>query len=107
MQAAFASVFSCSEMLISRKLTQSVVAGALLSRIWFFGSAQKLLMWDSIWRGFYIHSSGQEMGRNGIGIDQAFEQEMRLVGHIIITALWWRVVKSYEPQRHSGKSESL
>ncbi|MBD2663892.1 NLP/P60 protein [Richelia sinica FACHB-800] len=67
----------------------------------FFGTPQKathvaLYLGD----GRYIHSSGKDQGRNGIGIDQLSEQgdevsqsyykQLRGAG---------RVVKSYEPQR--------
>ncbi|NWF58426.1 MAG: C40 family peptidase [Fischerella sp.] len=71
----------------------------------FFGTPQKathvgLYLGD----GFYIHSSGQDKGRNGIGIDllseqgdevsQSYYQQLRGAG---------RVVKSYEPQNHREK----
>ncbi|HYW20219.1 MAG TPA: C40 family peptidase [Nodularia sp. (in: cyanobacteria)] len=67
----------------------------------FFGTSAKathvgLYLGD----GYYIHSSGKDQGRNGIGIDilseqgdgvsQSYYQQMRGAG---------RVMKSYKPQR--------
>ncbi|WP_414529333.1 NlpC/P60 family protein [Nodularia chucula] len=68
----------------------------------FFGTPEKathvgLYLGD----GYYIHSSGKDQGRNGIGIDilseqgdgvsQSYYQQLRGAG---------RVIKSYKPQRH-------
>ncbi|MEA5582707.1 C40 family peptidase [Nodularia harveyana UHCC-0300] len=68
----------------------------------FFGTPQKathvgLYLGD----GYYIHSSGKNQGRNGIGIDilseqgdgvsQSYYQQLRGAG---------RVMESYKPQRH-------
>jgi cell wall-associated NlpC family hydrolase len=71
----------------------------------FFGSAQKAThVGMYLGEKCYIHSSGQEMGRNGIGIDRLSEQgdevsrsyyrQLRCCG---------RVVKSYEPPQLYSK----
>ena len=65
----------------------------------FFAKSQKVThVALYLGEGYYIHSSGQEMGRNGIGIDQlsaqgdevsrAYFQQLRSFG---------RVVASYQP----------
>ncbi|MBW4562674.1 MAG: C40 family peptidase [Mojavia pulchra JT2-VF2] len=67
----------------------------------FFGTPQKAThVGLHLGDGYYIHSSGKDKGRNGIGIDRLTEQgdevsrsyyqQLRGAG---------RVVKSYEPQR--------
>lgn len=66
----------------------------------FFGTADKAThVGLYLGEGSYIHSSGQEMGRNGIGIDSLSEQENE------ISRLYYRqlrccgrVVKSYQPR---------
>ncbi|MBD2570540.1 C40 family peptidase [Anabaena lutea] len=71
----------------------------------FFGTPQKathvgLYLGD----GCYIHSSGKEQGRNGIGIDQLSEQ-----GDTVSQSYYkqlrgaGRVVKSYEPHRKQSR----
>ncbi|NMG06813.1 C40 family peptidase [Brasilonema sp. UFV-L1] len=104
MQAAFASV----EIRIPRDAYQQEAFTQAISilelqpgDLVFFGTSQKathvgLYLGD----GCYIHSSGKEIGRNGIGIDrlseqgdqvsQSYYQQLRGAG---------RVVRSYEPQR--------
>ncbi len=81
---------------------EQISAGDLV----FFGPIQKAThVGLYLGEGCYIHSSGgQEMGRNGIGIDQLSEQgdevsrsyyqQLRGAG---------RVVRSYEPQRRRGR----
>ncbi len=107
MQAAFRSVGIClprdayqqEDFTLPIAITE-LKAGDLV----FFGTPQKathvgLYLGDSR----YIHSSGQDKGRNGIGIDilseqgdevsRSYYQQLRGAG---------RVVKSYEPQSHRG-----
>jgi len=68
------------------------------------GSAQKQLMWNVFREKRYIHSSGQEMGRNGIGIGSVSNREMRLVGHIIgQLRCCGRVRRGYEPPQLYSK----
>lgn len=66
----------------------------------FFGTTQKVTH-VGLYLGekFYIHSSGEEIGRNGIGIDQLSEQGDQ-VSRSYFQQLhsWGRVVKCYEPQ---------
>jgi cell wall-associated NlpC family hydrolase len=105
MQAAFASVgvWLPRDAYQQEAFTQSIAVEALLpGDLVFFGSAQKVThVGLYLGEGFYIHSSGQEMGRNGIGIDWLSEQEDE-IGRSYYRQLLCcgRVVKSYEPQRH-------
>ncbi|KAB8330062.1 NlpC/P60 family protein [Scytonema tolypothrichoides VB-61278] len=103
MQAAFASVGICipRDAYQQEDFTQSISIPELQpGDLVFFGTSQKathvgLYLGDSC----YIHSSGKEIGRNGIGIDrlseqadkvsQSYYQQLRGAG---------RVVKSYQPQ---------
>jgi cell wall-associated NlpC family hydrolase len=103
MQAAFKSVgvWLPRDAYQQEAFTQTVDINQLqLGDLIFFGTLQKathvgLYLGD----GCYIHSSGKEQGRNGIGIDelseqgdkvsQAYYKQLRGAG---------RVVKSYEPQ---------
>ncbi len=102
MQAAFKSVgvWLPRDAYQQEDFTQPVAMTALkLGDLIFFGTPQKAthvgLYLDN---GYYIHSSGKDQGRNGIGIDQLSEQgdqvsqsyykQLRGAG---------RVVKSYVP----------
>lgn len=104
MQAAFASVGIRipRDAYQQEGFTQPIsVAELQPGDLIFFGTCQEathvgLYLKD----GCYIHSSGKEIGRNGIGIDrlseqgekvsQSYYQQLRRAG---------RVVRSYEPQR--------
>ncbi|AFZ25329.1 cell wall-associated hydrolase, invasion-associated protein [Cylindrospermum stagnale PCC 7417] len=104
MQAAFASVgiWLPRDAYQQEGFTQPITIGELQpGDLVFFGTPQKathvgLYLADHR----YIHSSGKDYGRNGIGIDvlseqgdavsQSYYQQLRGAG---------RVVKSYEPQR--------
>ena len=103
MQAAFASsgIWLPRDAYQQEAFTQSIAIEELLpGDLVFFGSAQKAThVGLYLGEGCYIHSSGQEMGRNGIGIDRLSEQgdeisrsyyrQLRCCG---------RVVESYKPQ---------
>ncbi|MDZ8185328.1 MAG: C40 family peptidase [Nostoc sp. ChiSLP02] len=104
MQAAFASVgiWLPRDAYQQEGFTQPITIAQLeAGDLVFFGTSQKathvgLYLAD----GYYIHSSGKEQGRNGIGIDilsehgdavsQSYYQQLRGAG---------RVIESYEPQR--------
>ncbi len=104
MQAAFVSVgiWLPRDAYQQEAFTQPITIAELQrGDLIFFGTPQKathvgLYLGD----GCYIHSSGKDKGRNGIGIDRLSEQgdevsrsyyqQLRGAG---------RVVKSYEPQR--------
>lgn len=67
----------------------------------FFGSEQKAThVGLYLGEGFYIHSSGREIGRDGIGIDLLSELGEK-VGRSYYRQLrgCGRVVKSYQPQK--------
>lgn len=108
MQAAFASVsiWLPRDAYQQEAFTQSIAIEELVvGDLVFFGSAQKATH-VGLYLGeeCYIHSSGQEMGRNGIGIDRMTEQgdeisrsyyqQLRSCG---------RVVRCYEPPRKGGR----
>jgi len=112
MQAAFADcgIWLPRDAYQQEAFTQLIAIEDLLpGDLVFFGSAQKAThVGMYLGEKCYIHSSGQEMGRNGIGIDRLSEQgdevsrsyyrQLRCCG---------RVVKSYEPpqrQRSEGAS---
>jgi cell wall-associated NlpC family hydrolase len=104
MQTAFAAVgiWLPRDAYQQEAFTQAIAIDELVpGDLVFFGNSQKathvgLYLGDSC----YIHSSGKEQGRNGIGIDvlsaagdfvsRCYYQQLRGAG---------RVVKSYEPQR--------
>ena len=104
MQAAFASVgiWLPRDAYQQEAFTQSIAEENLLpGDLIFFGLAQKAThVGLYLGEGRYIHSSGEDMGRNGIGIDwlseqgdevsRSYYQQLRCCG---------RVVESYEPQR--------
>ena len=103
-QAAFASVgvWLPRDAYQQESFTQSIAIEEMLpGDLVFFGSADKAThVGLYLGEGLYIHSSGQQMGRNGIAIDQLSEQgdeisqsyyrQLRSCG---------RVVECYEPQR--------
>ena len=107
MQAAFASVgiWLPRDAYQQEAFTQSIAKEKLLpGDLVFFGPAEKAThVGLYLGEGFYIHSSGQQLGRNGIGIDRLSEQgdeisrsyyrQLRSCG---------RVVECYEPQERSG-----
>ncbi|MDJ0733844.1 MAG: C40 family peptidase [Nostocaceae cyanobacterium] len=110
MQAAFCSVgvwlprdaYQQEEFLQPITITQ-LQPGDLV----FFGTPEKathvgLYLGD----GRYIHSSGKDKGRNGIGIDILSEQgdEVSLSYYQQLRGAG-RVVKSYKPQRREGHEE--
>ncbi|MBD2166215.1 C40 family peptidase [Calothrix sp. FACHB-156] len=103
MQAAFVSVgiWLPRDAYQQEAFTQAITIAELApGDLIFFGTPQKathvgLYLGD----GRYIHSSGKDQGRNGIGIDQLSEQ-----GDAVSRSYYQqlrgagRVVKSYEPQ---------
>ncbi len=104
MQAAFASVgvWLPRDSYQQEAFTQTIAISELQpGDLIFFGTVQKVThVGLYLGEGSYIHSSGKEMGRNGIGIDRLSEQsdaisrsyyqQLRSCG---------RVVRSYEPQK--------
>lgn len=109
MQAAFASVgiWLPRDAYQQEAFTQSIAESELLpGDLVFFGLAHKAThVGLYLGEGCYIHSSGQEIGRNGIGIDWLSEQgdeisrsyyrQLRGAG---------RVVKSYKPQKLQART---
>lgn len=105
MQAAFAAagIWLPRDAYQQEEFTQSLAIEDLLpGDLVFFGLAHKAThVGLYLGEGCYIHSSGQEMGRDGIGIDclskqgdevsRSYYRQLRSCG---------RVVKSYEPHRH-------
>lgn len=101
-QAAFADsgIWLPRDAYQQEAFTQSIPIEELLAGdLVFFGSGEKAThVGLYLGSGFYIHSSGQEMGRNGIGIDslseqadpisQSYYRQFRSCG---------RVVKCYQP----------
>ena len=108
MQAAFANcgIWLPRDAYQQEAFTQLLAIEDLLpGDLVFFGSAQKAThVGMYLGEKCYIHSSGQEMGRNGIGIDRLSEQgdevsrsyyrQLRCCG---------RVVQSYEPPQLYSK----
>lgn len=104
MQAAFASVGVWlprdayqQETFTARVAVEDLLAGDLV----FFGSEQKAThVGLYLGEGCYLHSSGQKMGRDGIGIDLLSEHGSE-VGRSYYRQLrgCGRVVRSYAPQR--------
>lgn len=106
MQAAFADsgVWLPRDAYQQEAFTQLLAIEDLLpGDLVFFGSAQKAThVGMYLGEKCYVHSSGQEMGRNGIGIDRLSEQgdevsrsyyrQLRCCG---------RVVKSYKPSQEA------
>jgi len=110
-QAAFASVGiwlprdAYQQEAFTRSITlEELQPGDLV----FFGIDQTTHVGLYLGGGCYIHSSGQEMGRNGIGIDWLSEQGDE-VGQFYYRQLRQagRVVRSYEPQRRQSRSGEL
>lgn len=105
MQAAFASVgiWLPRDAYQQETFTQTITTDELLpGDLVFFGSVHKAThVGLYLGNNYYIHSSGQQVGRNGIGIDRLSEQGDE------ISRLYYRqlrscgrVVKCYEPQKH-------
>ena len=104
MQAAFASagIWLPRDAYQQEAFAQSIAVGELMpGDLVFFGLAEKANhVGLYLGEGAYIHSSGQKMGRNGIGVDRLSERgdeigrsyyrQLRSAG---------RVVRSYEPLR--------
>ncbi|MCL1467737.1 C40 family peptidase [Argonema galeatum] len=102
MQAAFAAsgIWLPRDAYQQEAFTQSIPIEELLpGDLIFFGSKEKAThVGLYLGNGSYIHSSGENMGRNGIGIDvlseqgdavsQSYYRQLRRYG---------RVVKSYQP----------
>ncbi|MUL39108.1 glycoside hydrolase [Gloeocapsopsis sp. AAB1 = 1H9] len=106
MQAAFASVgvWLPRDAYQQEGFTPAVaVTEVLLGDLVFFGVEKATHVGLYLGEGCYIHSSGEKMGRNGIGIDRLSEQgdevsrsyykQLRGAG---------RIIESYEPQRRKG-----
>lgn len=100
-QAAFANsgIWLPRDAYQQEAFTQSIPIEELLpGDLVFFGVDKATHVGLYLGSGFYIHSSGQEMGRNGIGIDslaeladpvsQSYYRQFRSCG---------RVVKCYQP----------
>jgi len=108
MQAAFASVgiWLPRDAYQQEGFTQPMAIASLQpGDLIFFGTSQKathvgLYLGD----GCYIHSSGKDRGRDGIGIDRLSEQ-----GDEVSRSYYQqlrgarRVVKSYEPPKRQGR----
>ena len=108
MQAAFASVgiWLPRDAYQQEAFTQSVAIEEVLpGDLVFFGLVEKAThVGLSLGEGYYIHSSGQEIGRNGLGIDHLSEQGNE-VGRSYYQQLRGagRVVRSYEPLKTQRK----
>lgn len=103
-QAAFASVgvWLPRDAYQQEAFTYAIAIEELLpGDLIFFGTTNKAThVGLYLGKGLYIHSSGQEIGRNGIGIDsvsdlrdevsRTYYRQLRCCG---------RVVKSYQPQK--------
>lgn len=102
-QAAFADsgIWLPRDAYQQEAFTQSIPIEELLpGDLVFFGVDKATHVGLYLGSGFYIHSSGQEIGRNGIGIDslseqadpvsQSYYRQFRCCG---------RVVKCYQPRR--------
>ena len=80
--------------------TQRIPVGELLPGDLIFFAKQNRVnhVALSLGEGYYIHSSGKEMGRNGIGIDQLSEQGYE-VSRAYYRQLWGcgRLISSYQP----------
>jgi len=106
MQAAFASVgvWLPRDAYQQEGFTQAITVEEMLpGDLVFFGVEKATHVGLYLGDGCYLHSSGEKMGRNGIGIDRLSEQ-----GDAVSRSYYQqlrgagRIVESYEPQRHKG-----
>ena len=112
MQAAFAAVgiYLPRDSYQQEAFTQTIPLDTLQpGDLIFFGPAEKTThVALYLGKGDYIHSSGKDQGRNGIGIDslvnlsdlvsQAYSRQLRRAG---------RVMASYQPQNPRSPSEGM
>jgi cell wall-associated NlpC family hydrolase len=108
MQAAFANrgIWLPRDSYQQEAFTQKIVREELLpGDLIFFGTEKVNHVALYLGDGYYIHSSGQEMGRNGIAIDPLSEAGDE-ISRSYYQKLWsfGRVTASYQPQ--SGKKEN-
>jgi cell wall-associated NlpC family hydrolase len=101
-QAAFAAsgIWLPRDSYQQEAFTDKVAAADLLpGDLIFFGSEKVNHVALHLEDGYYIHSSGTEMGRNGIGIDRLSAQA-DTIGRAYFQKFWscGRVSASYQPQ---------
>jgi hypothetical protein len=102
MQAAFAAsgIWLPRDSYQQEAFTQRIVLEELLpGDLIFFGTEKVNHVALYLGEGCYIHSSGKEMGRNGIGIDRLSEDGDE-ISRCYYQRLWsfGRVMFSYQPQ---------
>ncbi|PPS44996.1 C40 family peptidase [Chroococcidiopsis sp. TS-821] len=106
MQAAFASVgvWLPRDAYQQEAFTLAITVEEMMpGDLVFFGVEKATHVGLYLGDGYYIHSSGEKMGRNGIGIDRLSEhgdavsrsyyQQLRGLG---------RIIESYKPRRRKG-----
>lgn len=102
MQAAFADsgIWLPRDAYQQEAFTQLIAIEELLpGDLVFFGVQKATHVGLYLGDGCYIHSSGQQMGRNGIAIDQLSEQGDEISqSYYRQLRCYGRVVKSYEPK---------